>query len=167
MRSCPSGIISLRTVVQCASCCVNHSRSRRLTLCKRAGNSTVKSRLDYMVTELRKAQEALGNGYLSAFPSSHFDRLEALKGVWAPFYVSGPASARLPDSCTPPGWLLQWLRGCDAQPGCMHLHACMLQPQTGPSACRPCLMHSCTEHQQSQAHTQLLCQHKTLPGTDV
>lgn len=31
-------------------------------------------------------QEALGGGYLAAFPSEHFDRLEALDEVWAPYY---------------------------------------------------------------------------------
>ena len=35
-------------------------RSRRY-----AGNSTVKARLEYMVIELKKVQEALGDGYLS------------------------------------------------------------------------------------------------------
>lgn len=51
------------------------------------GNATIKARLDYMVVELKKVQDALGNGYLSAFPSEHFDRLESLKAVWAPYYV--------------------------------------------------------------------------------
>jgi hypothetical protein len=51
------------------------------------GNATVLSRLQYMVKELQKVQLALGGGYLSAFPASHFDRLEALQPVWAPYYV--------------------------------------------------------------------------------
>ena len=28
-----------------------------------------------------------GSGYLSAFPTEHFDRLQNLESVWAPFYV--------------------------------------------------------------------------------
>ena len=36
-------------------------------------------------------QTALGGGYLSAFPTEHFERLQALKPVWAPFYVVSPA----------------------------------------------------------------------------
>ncbi|KAL4434022.1 hypothetical protein ABPG75_000463 [Micractinium tetrahymenae] len=40
-----------------------------------------------IVNELRKVQDAIGTGYLSAFPVSHFERLEALQGVWAPYYV--------------------------------------------------------------------------------
>ena len=33
------------------------------------------------------AQDALGDGYLSAFPSSYFDRLESGEHVWAPYYT--------------------------------------------------------------------------------
>ncbi len=32
-------------------------------------------------------QDALGAGYLSAFPKEHFIRLQSLQAVWAPFYV--------------------------------------------------------------------------------
>ena len=37
--------------------------------------------------QLKVVQDKLGSGYLSAFPMSHFDRLEALQPVWAPYYV--------------------------------------------------------------------------------
>ena len=55
---------------------------------------------DYMVAQMAKCQEALGNGYLSAFPESFFDRLEALQPVWVclfspsrlPFPFSSPSS---------------------------------------------------------------------------
>lgn len=40
-----------------------------------------------MVTALKEAQDANGDGYLSAFPREHFDRLEARVQVWAPYYV--------------------------------------------------------------------------------
>src|SRR5471030_1096399 len=41
-----------------------------------------------MVADLAKCQEKLGaGGYLSAFPSEWFDRLDARKRVWAPFYT--------------------------------------------------------------------------------
>lgn len=40
-----------------------------------------------MVRQLKRVQDALGSGYLSAFPEEHFDRLEALQPVWAPYYV--------------------------------------------------------------------------------
>ena len=52
------------------------------------GDAAAKQRLDYLVDELSKVQVALNErGYLSAFPSEHFDRVEALQGVWAPYYV--------------------------------------------------------------------------------
>jgi DUF1680 family protein len=45
-------------------------------------------RLDYMVDELYKCQQALGNGYLSAFPEKDFETLETkFGGVWAPYYT--------------------------------------------------------------------------------
>lgn len=40
-----------------------------------------------MVTALKEVQDANGDGYLSAFPREHFDRLEARVQVWAPYYV--------------------------------------------------------------------------------
>jgi DUF1680 family protein len=51
-------------------------------------NATLVARLELYVTELKAVQDALKeDGYLSAFPSEHIDRVEALKGVWAPYYV--------------------------------------------------------------------------------
>lgn len=56
-----------------------------------AGDTTIQSRLGYLVDELFKVQSTSilsGRlGYLSAFPFEHFERLEALQPVWAPFYV--------------------------------------------------------------------------------
>ena len=46
------------------------------------------SRLKYMTDELEKCQQALRNGYLSAFPEKDFDVLEKKFGsVWAPYYT--------------------------------------------------------------------------------
>ena len=45
-------------------------------------------RLNYIIDELYKCQQALDNGYLSAFPESDFDILETrFGGVWAPYYT--------------------------------------------------------------------------------
>ena len=42
------------------------------------GDAELKAKGDYMVAELAKCQTAIHQeGYLSAFPSSYFDRLEA------------------------------------------------------------------------------------------
>lgn len=47
----------------------------------------LKTKGDYVVAELAKCQQKLGSGYLSAFPTELFDRLEARQKVWAPFYT--------------------------------------------------------------------------------
>lgn len=40
-----------------------------------------------VVSALNACQEKMGTGYLSAFPSKLFDRLEAIQPVWAPYYT--------------------------------------------------------------------------------
>ena len=55
--------------------------------CCTAGDEEFGERLRYIVEELHKVQDALGSGYLSAFPKEHFIRLQSLQAVWAPFYV--------------------------------------------------------------------------------
>jgi len=77
---------------------VGHYLSALSFVVMNTGNVTARKRLDYMVSELGKVQEALGDGYLSAFPSEHFDRVEALKGVWAPYYVIHKIMAGLLDA---------------------------------------------------------------------
>ena len=53
-----------------------------------AGDKEAKAKGDAMVADLAKCQQKLGaGGYLSAFPSEWFDRLDARKRVWAPFYT--------------------------------------------------------------------------------
>jgi hypothetical protein len=84
-----------------------------------------------MVSELGKVQEKLGGAYLSAFPSEHFDRVENLKGVWAPYYVVSSAylyspfqsSHQVCGGCSPPACqsptLLPWSV-------CLQIHKIML-----------------------------------------
>ena len=55
-------------------------------------DEALKQRALTVVAELRKVQDALQRrgaspGYLSAFPEEFFDRLEARKTVWAPYYT--------------------------------------------------------------------------------
>jgi len=52
-----------------------------------AGDEELKARGNGMVEQLARCQQALGDGYLSAFPREFFDRLRAGKEVWAPFYT--------------------------------------------------------------------------------
>jgi uncharacterized protein len=52
------------------------------------GDLELKARGDAIVACLAECQKALNQGgYLSAFPSSHFDRLDKGADVWAPFYM--------------------------------------------------------------------------------
>ena len=51
------------------------------------GDADVKAKGDEMVSALSDCQKKLEGGYLSAFPTEFFDRLNARKKVWAPFYT--------------------------------------------------------------------------------
>jgi DUF1680 family protein len=57
----------------------------------------VRDRGNLIVRELAKCQAAHGNGYLSAFPTSFFERLERRERVWAPFYTYHKIMAGLLD----------------------------------------------------------------------
>lgn len=64
------------------------------------GDESLKARGNQLVAELAKCQKALGNGYLSAFPETFFDRLRAGTNVWAPFYTLHKIMAGLLDMHT-------------------------------------------------------------------
>jgi DUF1680 family protein len=73
-----------------------HSLGHYLTACALAweatGDERLKTRAVAITAELRQVQLALAArgarpGYLSAFPEEFFDRVEARKGVWAPYYT--------------------------------------------------------------------------------
>ncbi len=51
------------------------------------GDEKLKEKASAVVAGLAECQAKLGNGYLSAFPESFFDRVEAQKPVWAPYYT--------------------------------------------------------------------------------
>ena len=66
------------------------------------GDERLKARALGLVAELRKVQQALpargmNPGYLSAFPEELFDRVEARKSVWAPYYTLHKIMAGLLD----------------------------------------------------------------------
>jgi len=62
------------------------------------GDEKIKSKADALVRELAKCQKALGEkGYLSAFPEEFFDRVEATRKVWAPYYTIHKIMAGLVD----------------------------------------------------------------------
>lgn len=51
------------------------------------GDEDLKKKAGDLVATLAACQQAHGNGYLSAFPESFFDRLRRGEPVWAPFYT--------------------------------------------------------------------------------
>lgn len=67
---------------------VGHYLSALASVVENRQDTLLSKRLKYMVAELFKCQQALGNGYLSAFPEADFDKLETtFGGVWAPYYT--------------------------------------------------------------------------------
>src|ERR1039458_5949297 len=65
-----------------------HFLSASAQLWASTGDKEAKAKGDEMVDALAKCQAKLGaGGYLSAFPTEFFDRLDARRGVWAPFYT--------------------------------------------------------------------------------
>ncbi|CAM3310457.1 glycoside hydrolase family 127 protein [Kibdelosporangium persicum] len=79
-----------------------HSTGHVLTALAQAyantGRAEFKSRGDHLVAELAKCQaRASSPGYLSAFPESFIDRVEARQQVWAPYYTLHKIMAGLLD----------------------------------------------------------------------
>jgi uncharacterized protein len=67
---------------------VGHYLSASALLFAATGDAAVKSKADELVAGLAACQAALNqNGYISAFPSEFFDRLDRRENVWAPFYT--------------------------------------------------------------------------------
>ncbi|ONH99280.1 hypothetical protein PRUPE_6G022600 [Prunus persica] len=63
-------------------------------------NNTLKDKMSAIVDNLYLCQTKIGSGYLSAFPSEQFDRFEAIKPVWAPYYTIHKILAGLLDQYT-------------------------------------------------------------------
>src|SRR5450432_590620 len=51
------------------------------------GDKEAQAKGDYLVAEMARCQQKLGGKYLSAFPTTWWDRLEKGERVWAPFYT--------------------------------------------------------------------------------
>ncbi len=52
-----------------------------------SGDRDAAAKGDFLVAEMARCQQKLGGSYLSAFPSTWFDRLDRGERVWAPFYT--------------------------------------------------------------------------------
>src|SRR5579872_2099449 len=87
-----------------------HFLSASAQLYASTGDKDAKAKGDELVGELAKCQQKLGGGYLSAFPTELFDRLDNLSGKprptdptapglpWAPFYTIHKIMAGLYDT---------------------------------------------------------------------
>ncbi|XP_062178542.1 uncharacterized protein LOC133883280 [Phragmites australis] len=66
---------------------VGHYLSATAKMWASTHNSTLAGKMSAVVDALHECQRAAGTGYLSAFPAEFFDRFEAIKPVWAPYYT--------------------------------------------------------------------------------
>jgi hypothetical protein len=76
---------------------IGHYLSACAMMYAATGDEDLKAKADYTVAELKKVQDALGDGYLSAFPEELIDRAEAAEKVWAPYYTLHKIFAGLQD----------------------------------------------------------------------
>ena len=76
---------------------IGHYLTACALMAQSTGDAELKAKADRMVAELAKCQKALGGEYLAAFPESYFDRLEAGKRVWVPYYTAHKIMAGLLD----------------------------------------------------------------------
>ncbi|CAK7339307.1 unnamed protein product [Dovyalis caffra] len=79
---------------------VGHYLSASAQMWASTHNDTLKKKMSAVVAALSACQEKMGTGYLSAFPSELFDRVEAIKPVWAPYYTIHKILAGLLDQYT-------------------------------------------------------------------
>jgi DUF1680 family protein/cyclophilin family peptidyl-prolyl cis-trans isomerase len=76
---------------------VGHYLSACALMYASTGDPRYKQKGDAVVAGLAQCQAKLGTGYLSAYPESFFDRVEALQPVWAPYYTLHKIFAGLED----------------------------------------------------------------------
>jgi hypothetical protein len=80
---------------------VGHYLSACALLYAATGDTAIKAKADDLVAALAECQAKLNdNGYLSAFPSELFDRLDRRQNVWAPYYTLHKIMAGLLDMKT-------------------------------------------------------------------
>ncbi|XWS52490.1 hypothetical protein CRYUN_Cryun11dG0074600 [Craigia yunnanensis] len=79
---------------------VGHYLSATAQMWASTHNDTLKEKMSTIVSVLSTCQKKMGTGYLSAFPSEFFDRFEAIKPVWAPYYTIHKILAGLLDQYT-------------------------------------------------------------------
>ncbi|CAM8970619.1 unnamed protein product [Rhodiola kirilowii] len=76
---------------------VGHYLSAAAHMWASTHDDSLKTKMDSVVSALAECQEKMQSGYLSAFPEEFFDRVEAIKPVWAPYYTIHKIMAGLLD----------------------------------------------------------------------
>lgn len=66
---------------------MGHWLSAAARIYKQTDDDLVKAKADFIVSELAKCQEAIGTGFLAAFPETYMHRIVSGKWVWAPHYT--------------------------------------------------------------------------------
>lgn len=66
---------------------VGHYLSACARVIGQTGDAALRANAARVVSGLAECQNKLGDGYVSAFPSELFDRVEAGRAVWAPYYT--------------------------------------------------------------------------------
>ncbi|GER38331.1 non-reducing end beta-L-arabinofuranosidase [Striga asiatica] len=79
---------------------VGHYLSASAQMWASTHNASLEEKMMLLISALSDCQTKIGTGYLSAFPSELFDRFEALKEVWAPYYTIHKILAGLLDQYT-------------------------------------------------------------------
>ncbi|RVX12921.1 hypothetical protein CK203_010035 [Vitis vinifera] len=97
MEMSPQTSSVIADITSVASC---HYMSASAQMWASTHNDTLKEKMSAVVSALATCQEKMGTGYLSAFPSELFDRFEAIKPVWAPYYTIHKILAGLLDQYT-------------------------------------------------------------------
>ena len=83
---------------------VGHYFSACALLYAATGDTAIKAKADELVAGIAECQQKLDdNGYVSAFPTEFFDRLDRREKVWAPFYTLHKIMAGLLDMKTQAG----------------------------------------------------------------
>ncbi|XP_074293874.1 uncharacterized protein LOC141621055 [Silene latifolia] len=76
---------------------VGHYLSASAKMWASTHNEDLRQKMTALVSALKECQEKIGTGYLSAFPTTFFDRVEALQEVWSPYYTVHKIMAGLLD----------------------------------------------------------------------
>ncbi|KAJ0988148.1 hypothetical protein J5N97_006504 [Dioscorea zingiberensis] len=79
---------------------VGHYMSASAMMWASTHNETLYEKMTLVVDALNSCQKKIGTGYLSAYPTELFDRVEALHYAWAPYYTIHKIMAGLLDQYT-------------------------------------------------------------------